>query len=692
MARRRLQRDKSSTGCATGHGYVLVIAEKPKAARKIAEALSSGARPKLCRLGKVPYWLVLWNGRLHVIASAAGHLFGLTTDERGFPVFSYYWAPLWRIDSSASYTKRFFEVLETLAGRAAVFINACDYDIEGSVIGYMIIKSLGDVKRAYRAKFSALTRQDIQRAFRRLEPLDWDMIEAGLARHELDWIWGVNVSRALMDSVSSVTGRRIVLSAGRVQSPTLIEVVVRNKEINLFVPLPSFAVNVTIALGDYKHTGRIAVYETRQDALEAAEKLRQTRFLKVVYYREWRERLLPPYPFNLSDLQAEAARLFGYSPMFTQRVAEQLYLDGLISYPRTNSQKMPESIDVAAIVRNLARIGVYRNLVDYLLRTTGGILRPRNGPKDDPAHPAIHPTGEVSSTPLTGAQKKIYDLIVRRFLASMASPAILTRTHARLAAPGIGFFELSGLRILDYGWLRIYYFAAPKESQIPRLKVGDIVDIKRVSVRIAYSSPPEPYTKASLVKWMERMGIGTEATRARIVELLFERGYLTSRGKRIDVTELGYAVARVLAKYFPQLTSIELTRYFEEHLEAIRARKTSRSAVIDEAKRLLSSILAEFKKSAMESVGMELAKALNIIKPGNTCTICQREATETGLCHFHQEALQRLLQGYIEWRRRTGVGCLEFLQKIAQLSSAGHWVREVATYFARQGKCPFSAL
>lgn len=692
MARRRLGRSRNSAGCTAGHGYVLVIAEKPKAARKIAEALSNSTRPKLCRLGKVPYWLVSWNGRLYVIASAAGHLFGLTTDERGFPVFSYYWAPLWRIDASASYTKRFFEVLEKLAGRATMFINACDYDIEGSVIGYMIIKSLGDAKRAYRAKFSALTRQDIQRAFRRLEPLDWDMIEAGLARHELDWIWGVNVSRALMDSVSRVTGRRVVLSAGRVQSPTLIEAVTRDKEINLFVPMPSFAVNVTIALGDYKHTGRIAVYETRQDALKAAEKLRRARFLKVVSYREWRERLLPPYPFNLGDLQAEAARLFGYSPMFTQRVAEQLYLEGLISYPRTNSQKIPESVDVATIVRNLARISEYHNPVGYLLRATGGALRPRNGPKDDPAHPAIHPTGEVPSTPLTGAQKRIYDLIVRRFLASMAPPATLARAHARLAATGIGSLELSGLRILDHGWLRIYYFAAPKENQIPRLRVGDIVDIKRVSVRIVYSSPPEPYTKASLVKWMERMGIGTEATRARIVELLFERGYLASRGRRIEVTELGYAVAWVLARYFPQLTSVELTRYFEEHLEAIRTRKTSRSAVIDEAKRLLSSILAEFKKGAIESVGMELAKALNIIKPRSTCVICQREAIEAGLCRSHQEALQRLLRGYMEWRRRAGVGCLEFLQKIAQLGSAGRWVREVATYFVKQGKCPFSAL
>lgn len=691
VKRRTVWRAGAQGSCNIGYGYVLVVAEKPKAARKIAEALSNN-KPRVCKFGKVPYWVVSWQGRIYVVASAAGHLFGLITEERGFPVFNYYWAPLWHIDASASYTRPFFETLEALGRKASTFINACDYDIEGSVIGYMIIRHLGGVNRAYRAKFSALTRRDIQHAFRRLSPLDWDMIEAGLARHELDWIWGINVSRALMESLYSVTGKRMVLSAGRVQSPTLIEAVARDREVNLFVPIPSFAVNVSISIGGFTYTGRIAVYDTRREAKLAAEELKKLRFLKVTSYREWKEKVPPPYPFNLSDLQAEAAKYFGYSPMFTQKIAEQLYLDGLISYPRTNSQKIPDTVDVTSIVKELQRITEYRQLTSYVLRAASGLPRPRNGPKDDPAHPAIHPTGEVPTEPLTGARKKIFDLIVRRFLASMAPAATIAHARARLTASNIGSLELAGLYIQEPGWLNIYHFAKPQESRIPRFRVGEKIEIKRVSVRVVYSNPPEPYTKASLVRWMERVGIGTEATRARIVEILFERKYLSLKGRKVEVTELGHAVAEILAKYFPQLTSVELTRYFEEKLESIRNKKSTRLEVVKEAKILLRTILTDYKLTAMRDVGIELAKALNIVKPNKHCIVCQREPLENNLCRFHLEALEKLRAAFNEWHKRDDIDCIEFLRKVSRLKSTGRWIREISEYFAKKGKCPFTSV
>jgi DNA topoisomerase-1 len=154
------------TSCTLPSRYILVIAEKPKAASRIADALSDGSRARLCRRYGVPFWITFWHGKPYVIASAAGHLFGLTTDESGFPVFSYYWAPLWEIDESAKHTRKFFEIIAYLAKRAYMFVNACDYDIEGSVIGYSILKAIGGLQRAKRARYSALTRTDIRRAFR----------------------------------------------------------------------------------------------------------------------------------------------------------------------------------------------------------------------------------------------------------------------------------------------------------------------------------------------------------------------------------------------------------------------------------------------------------------------------------------------------------------------------------------------
>ena len=197
---------------------MLIIAEKPKAARKIAGALGLKG---FGRVYGIPYWYGYYRGEYVVVSSTAGHLFTLVTDKRSYPVFEYRWVPRWEGERGASFLKKFYSALKSLARGAKAFVNACDYDIEGSVIGYLIIKELGDVRRAKRAKFSSLTPQELRKSFQSLMPLDWDMIESGLCRHELDWIWGINVSRALMHMFRRVMSYRKPLSAGRVQSPTL---------------------------------------------------------------------------------------------------------------------------------------------------------------------------------------------------------------------------------------------------------------------------------------------------------------------------------------------------------------------------------------------------------------------------------------------------------------------------------------
>ncbi|MFN3268598.1 MAG: DNA topoisomerase, partial [Zestosphaera sp.] len=200
-------------------GYVLVIAEKPKAADKIAVALNLSTRKVV---DGVRVWKGFFNGRRFLVAPAVGHLFSLDTEERDFPVFTYRWVPRWLVEKKSRYARKYYEVLKKLARGASEYVNACDYDIEGSVIGYLIIKNFGDLSRSRRAKFSSLTREELVNAFKNLQPLDVRMVEAGLCRHEIDWIWGINVSRALMSYYKKVFGNFKVLSAGRVQTPTLI--------------------------------------------------------------------------------------------------------------------------------------------------------------------------------------------------------------------------------------------------------------------------------------------------------------------------------------------------------------------------------------------------------------------------------------------------------------------------------------
>ena len=676
-------RSSSLTVCMPS-SFVLVIAEKPKAAQKIAYALSDGFNRK-CSYNGIPFWVVNWRGKIHVIAPAAGHLFGLTTDEHGFPVFKYYWAPLFIIDKSAKHIRKFYNLLEKLAKHANSYINACDYDIEGSVIGYMIIRELGDIRYARRAVFSTLTATDIRRAFSNLQRLDVEMVEAGLARHELDWIWGINVSRALMEAYRVVTGKRISLSAGRVQSPTLLELSQRDFERNTFVPLPIFRVYVVIDIGGARK--RIVFMSTveKDQALEYASLLRRERVLLVKDVKIVEKHVPPPPPFNLGDLQSEAGRIYGISPLQAQNIAESLYLEALISYPRTNSQKIPPSIDVREIVSKLSAIPEYKEVAYRLLRRR--VLRPRMGSKDDPAHPAIHPTGVVPRS-LSKKEWIIYDLIVRRFLASMADPVIIREYQLELVAPRYTSVakKLKLSFILEKGWASIYPFTvlpSDGDSTIARkIRPQSKIPILSVQVRTEYSQPPPAYTKTSIVKWMEGVGIGTEATRARIVENLFSRGYLTQSSGKIVVTDLGHTVAEVLQMFFNEITSVKLTRYFETKLNEIRAGRTTRQEVVKEAREFIARLLEEFRSRHMRVVGNLIASSLNSssINVSSRCVVCGRRAVSGNvkLCRYHLAAVERLRETYREWQKRErGINWREYLTTVRKRRETGKWVKEV---------------
>ncbi len=667
--------------CDKLYSYTLIIAEKPKAARRIAEALSNGRARKCLYKREVPYWYFTDGYNYYVVASAVGHLFGLKTNEHGFPVFNYYWAPIWEVDAKAYYTKKYYELLEKLSKKAILYINACDYDIEGSVIGYMIIRFLGDPRRAKRMKYSSLTNEELRNSFSRLEPLDKPMIEAGMCRHELDWLWGINISRALMRAYKLVTGKRISLSAGRVQSPTLIEVVNREKTRRLHIPVPVPSLVVQGKIGDQVVSLELISPKPKSfpEAKGIAEKLRTIGRARIIDVKYKDEYMQPPPPFNLGDLQSEAARIYGYSPARTQRIAEQLYLDALISYPRTNSQKLPPTLNYKEILKKIAGIQGYRLLVEKLFTETSGYLKPRQGVKEDPAHPAIYPTG-VKPIKLSADQWKIYDLIVRRFMATFSKPARIRNLKAVMVIDDIklGF---SAKTLIYAGWTYYYPYIDVKAVKLPVIRSGEHVKITRVAVRTSYTQPPKAYTKIGIVKWMEANNIGTEATRARIMETLFTRKYLEMRGGKVTVTDLGFSIAETLAKYFSKITSVELTRKFEEYMNDIRMGVRSREQVLDEARKTLLKLIDEYMPN-IRNVGVMLAISMGVLKPRNKCSICNREAVAgSNLCIYHKEALENLKSMYNEWKKvLPGITWQQYVEKIAKMKNAGLWVREVAEH------------
>lgn len=663
-------------------GKTLVIAEKPKAAKKIAQALSSNYIVR--RYREIPYYEINSNGSTIIIASAVGHLYELHTKIQGYPVFDYEWVPAYIVDVRKKYVRSYIELLDTLFKKCNYYVNACDYDIEGSVIGYLLIKFHGDLARAFRAKFSSLTTPEIKESFNQLTSLDHNMIEAGLCRHELDWIWGINISRALMRAIYVNTKKRMVLSAGRVQTPTLKHVVEHEIQRNLFIPIPQFSISVivkkdsTLITADYSNNPIAKTEEVKF----IKDKLEKSKYLVVKSYVTNKQRYNPPPPFNLSDLQEEAAKIYGFSPMKTQEIAEQLYLDALISYPRTNSQKLPPTLNYKEILNRIADIPQYRGLVSRLLGETKGILKPVEGEKEDPAHPAIYPTG-VLPQKLTREQSAVYDLIVRRFLAAFAPQAVLIFIKAELTSLDYKYgFETTGLSIEQHGWMAYYPFHTPSSKLLPPMHLGEKLEIVKIKVKESYTKPPPRLKKIDVLRWMEKVGIGTESTRAIIIEKLFDRGYLKNTKTGIELSDLGVGVVEVIEAFFPDLVSVDLTRKFEVLMEDIMKNSRSRDQVLNEAKKVINELLLRFNER-INDVGYFLAKKLSLTNEYSKCIIpgCRGDSFEKGLCKIHSSAYENILKTYEEWKARKNLSFEEYLSKIVKLKSTGSFVKEVAEHF-----------
>ena len=581
----------------------LIIAEKPNVARKIAYALAEG-KPVRKTIGKVSYYEFTRDGKKIIVAPAVGHLFSLApkTKTYGYPVFDIEWVPVYVAEKGKSYAKDYIKALATLAKRADEFVVACDYDTEGEVIGYTALKyACGvDPSKAKRMKFSALTKKDLLKAWYNLEPtINFGMADAGIARHVLDWYWGVNLSRALTSAIKRASGKWTVLSTGRVQGPTLKFLVEREKEIQNFKPTPYWVIKMLLEKNGEQYT---AVYEKERilDENEAKRIVEEAKkgpaFVEKVEVKQQKRN--PPVPFDLGTLQREAYSAFGYSPKKTLELAQKLYEKGYTSYPRTSSQKLPKNLNFRSILQNLAKLPEYKPFAHELLGKER--LKPVEGKKDDPAHPAIYPTGELPKPgELTKDEANLYDLIVRRFLALFMEPAVREIMKVVINSNSHRFI-LSGARTVKEGWLKVYgKYVKFDEVILPPFKEGEPVNVIQIKREKKKTKPPARYSPAAVIKKMEDLGIGTKATRAQILETLYQRGYIEGK-RKIKVTPLGMRVVEALEKNVPDIVSVELTRAFEEKMEEIMAGKAKRDEVIEESKEGLIKILKVFKEKEMD--------------------------------------------------------------------------------------------
>lgn len=575
----------------------LVIAEKPSAALKIAQSFGKYSKKVLHGVAyyKVPSENI-------TIASAVGHLFGLKKVERLYPTFNLEWKPTYETSKSSAFTKKYFMTLKSLGKRAKEYTIATDYDIEGEVIGLNIIRELFKKKDASRMKFSTLMPAELQRAYKeKSKSINWPQARAGIVRHNIDWFYGINLSYIVGSAVSKALNRYQPISIGRVQGPTLAILAERELEIQKFKPENFWQIFANLWLNSQKVQ---AVHERdkfwkKEEAEEIFYKVRN-KDGAITDIKKAKQKVNVPFPFDLTSLQIEAYRVFRYPPAMTLRLAQSLYSNAYISYPRTSSQKLPFSLGLKVIVEKLAKQKNYTSIASQILR---GNLKPNEGPKSDSAHPSIYPTGELP-TKLIPQEAKLYDLIVKRFLSVFGEPGERESTRVNMSIQGETFL-FSGIVTTKAGWQVIYApYSKRKEVELPVLRIGQVL---KQSTEFAEkeTQPPPRYTHASLIKKLEKEGLGTKATRSSIIETLEKRNY--TQGSPIAVTQFGMKIYDTFRKNAHEILSVELTRHLEAEMQKVFDGNMTPEKVLKDAELNVRKLYTQLKSNS-DVIGASLSE------------------------------------------------------------------------------------
>ena len=614
--------------------YQVVICEKPLAAKRIAEVLGSKKLTKREPApGVVIFDVISDDDQRYIVCSALGHLYGINPVEKNrkkYPIYDVKWSPRYsKIVREKERISQTLQIISNISHGASGFIHACDYDLEGELIGYNILQFACDNKYevSKRAKFSSLTDSELTKSFKNLQLTDIRNANAGKARHLVDFIFGINLSRALASSlnVTNHNNKYYNLTVGRVQGPTLKFVVDREIKISGHVPDPIWYITGKFEKdGSFFKANLISVIHNSSDTekiLSACKSQKGTvdnivKFDKIIS---------PPTPFNVSNLQKEAYRIFKMSPATTFSIAESLYLAALISYPRTSSQILPPSIGYKQILERLKMnyFQTNENIVNDILKRE--YLAPYQGKEEDPAHPAIYPTG-IKQKKLNVLQRKILDLIIKRFLSTFGNNALTKYSEVTINVNGY-YFQAKANGILNEGWIPLYepYFSI-NESNLPELKISEPIKVNEIKASEDYTRPPARYNQANLLDKMESEGIGTKSTRAAIINLLIKRKYIFQDKNGIEPTELGFTIFNIMKKFVSEIISTKLTSSLESSIKKIQEGDLEIGDVRVYLEKALSNPINEFKLNE-STIGNEIKNVLtsfeNKMSIGK-CPKCQK--------------------------------------------------------------------
>jgi len=605
----------------------LIICEKDNAAKRIASILSDGAARKELRDG-VPVYSYVRDGCEETVIGLRGHILSLDYEakyavwHRVRPRDLINLEPKKRIIAT-----NIANAIRHLAPEMDEVVVATDYDREGELIGVEALETLGDAckdLRSKRARFSSLTKGDVEHAFTNLGEVDHNLSSSALARQTVDLVWGAVLTRFI--SISSERTGKDFLSVGRVQTPTLAVIMDREDEIKAFKPEPYWEISGEVEKQDTHDKVKVQAgkerYRNKPDADRIMAAVRGVHTGKVVSLKRDRRREKPPTPFNTTQFLAVASTL-GFAAARAMSIAEDLYTNGFISYPRTDNTVYPPSQDLREILTTLARPNsAFETEAKELLQKEK--LTPTRGKTEATDHPPIHPTEAAGKTELQRDLWRIYELIVKRFFATLADEAVSEVTSVTVDIGGEPFLA-RGLRTITPGWRKYYTYLSSRESELPPLSVGEVVRVLKLDMAEKFTQPPKRYTQGGLIQLMESMGIGTKATRHEIIQKLYARDYVKERTP--IPTDSGIALTRALKKWAEPITHSDMTATLEKDMDEIAEGRKQVQEVVDESRLMLTSVMdvLEANRAAIGSAIKEALRTQNTLGPcpkcGGTLTI-----------------------------------------------------------------------
>ncbi|MEA1985851.1 MAG: DNA topoisomerase [Euryarchaeota archaeon] len=585
----------------------VVFAEKNKAAAQIARILN-GSETKRMSVDGLPVYEFTLRGEHWEIMGLAGHITGYDYSEEYNDWRSVAPRTLLDVEPIKKITKaNYASAITKLARGADRIILACDYDREGENIGFEAKDIAAKVSQApvKRARFSSLSVGEINRAFEALVEPDTNLAMSAEARQLLDLKMGATFTRFVTLAVRERARTKGVLSIGPCQTPTCGFVYERERAIREFISTDFWKIEALFnAKGvDFNGIHRGGNIKDRDTAASIYNQIQNCRTATIQNKTVKESIANPPYPLNTTEYLKRASNYLDISPDQALTVAEQLYLAGLISYPRTETNKYAEDHDFSSILTDMKK-SVY---AEYAIRILSrSPIAPHNGKKDGHDHPPIHPI-KVASPEMVKRTVRlehawdVYDLVVRHYLANLMPAAIFEKTRLVVLMKD-ELFDSTGSVQKDAGWMTVYPFERSRNKTLPGVAINESVDVKKITNTKSQTSPPKRLTEAELLTLMDKHGIGTKATAPSHIETNKKRGYFKTTGKTISMLDTGFSLMDGLGTSVPILIKPDIRSRIEALIQDVEDGNKTLDTALNEGTALIKTMFSQLEKGKNEMV------------------------------------------------------------------------------------------